>query len=264
MDKRYYSARHKRISRSYTQKKEKSKAEGSTFILRLNICLGLAIVAVGAYQFKDGFGERMSAYLTSNTSVDTMKETASNIKGFVISAKSVGFLSYGDEFILDSEASEYINHLEENSYYNIQKKLESPNEIWQRPVDNGTVTDVFGNRNNPITGKNENHKGLDIGVPMNTEAKAVKSGVVIDKGYSDSYGNWVKYKTYDNYVIMYAHLSSVAVEKNQKIKQGQVIAYTGSTGNSTGPHLHYEIIENNEYLNPYSYYMEAEVENNNK
>lgn len=260
MDKRYYSAKHKRISRGYTQKQDKNKTEGSTFILRLNICIGLAIVAIGAYQLREGFGERLSSYLTTNTSIDTMKEAASDIKNFVIDASSVGFLS-GDEFILDDEAIEYINNLEENSYYNIQKKLEAPNEIWQQPVDNGVITDVFGYRNNPITGESENHKGLDIGVPMNTEAKAVKSGVVLDKGYSDSYGNWVKYETYDGYVILYAHLSSVAVEKEQEVKQGDVIAYTGSTGNSTGPHLHYEIMENDEYLDPYSYYMEAEGEN---
>lgn len=261
MDKRYYSAKHKRIKRGYVNKKqEKEKSECSTFILRLNICLGLAIVIVGAYQLRHSFGERLSSYLSVNTSVDTMKATATEIKDFVIDAGSSGIFG-GEEFILDEDMAEYINNWEENSYFNVQKKLEAPNEIWQQPVNNGTITDVFGNRNNPVTGKSENHKGIDIGVPMNTEAKAVKSGIVIDKGYSDSYGNWVKYKTYDGYVILYAHLSSVAVEKEQEIKQGDVIAYTGSTGNSTGPHLHYEIMENNEYLDPYSYYMEAEGEN---
>lgn len=263
MDKRHYSAKHKRIKRGYAKKQEKKKNEGSTFILRLNICLGIAIVAVGVCQLRQSFGEKLSSYLSVNTSVDTMKETASGIKDFIIDAQNSSIFG-GEEFILDEEGIEYINNWEENSYYNVQKKLEAPNEIWQKPVDNGTITDVFGNRNNPVTGKNENHKGLDIGVPMNTEAKAVKSGVVIDKGYSSSYGNWVKYETYDGYVIRYAHLSSVAVEKDQEIKQGQVIAYTGSTGNSTGPHLHYEIMENNEYINPYGYYMEAEGENKNK
>ena len=261
MDKKYYSAKHRRMSRSgYVKKADTVVEKGSTFVLRLNICLGLAIFAMGAYQLRDGFAESIKGYLTTNTSVDTMKETASNLKDFVIETKSVGFLSGSEEFIPDENSIQYLNNMEENSYYNIQKKLETPNEVWKRPVDSGVITDVFGNRPNPVTGKNENHKGIDIGVPLKTEAKAVKSGEVIDKGYSDSYGYWVKYKTYDNYVIMYAHLSSVAAEKNQKIKQGDVIAYTGSTGNSTGPHLHYEIIQNNEYLNPYNYYMEAEVE----
>ncbi len=263
MDKRYYSAKHKRIKSNYAKRQEKSKGEGSSFILRLNICLGLAIVIIGVCQLRQSFGEKLSEYLSVNTSVDTMKETASGIKAFIVDAGNSGVFG-NEEFILDEEAVEYINNWEENSYYNVQKKLETPNEIWKKPVDGGALTDVFGERNNPVTGKSENHKGIDIGVPMNTEAKAVKSGVVIDKGYSNSYGNWVKYKTYDGYVIRYAHLSSVAVEKNQEIKQGQVIAYTGSTGNSTGPHLHYEIMENNEYINPYSYYMEAEGENNNK
>ncbi len=261
MDKRYYSARHRRINKGYTKKQENHNEKGSTFVLRLNICLGLAIIAAGAYQLKDGFGEKLETYLSENTSIETMKDAVSYIKNFVSETKSVVFLSGGDDFTPDESTEEYINNLEENSYYNIQKKLEVPNEIWEQPVTGGTITDIFGNRANPVTGENENHKGLDIGVSLNTEAKAVKSGVVIDTGYSESYGNWIKYRTYDNYEILYAHLSSVTAEKNQKIKQGDVIAYTGSTGNSTGPHLHYEIKENNEYLDPYDYYMEASIEN---
>lgn len=263
MDKRYHSAKHRRISKGYSKKNEQTKKEGANFILRLNICLGLAIVAVGAYQLREGFGDKVKEHLTVNTSVETIKETAYNIKELAAETKSVGFLTGADEFIPSDEVKEYLNNFDENSYYNLQKKLETPHELWSQPVEGGVITDVFGNRDNPVTGKNENHKGIDIGVPVNTEAKAVKSGIVIDKGYSESYGNWIKYKTYDNYVIMYAHLSSVNAEKNQKIKQGDVIAYTGSTGNSTGPHLHYEIMENNKYLDPYSYYMEAKIENNN-
>lgn len=257
MDKKYYSAKHRRLSRGYTKSKKEKKSDSSTFILRLNICLGIAVITIGIYQLKNDIGEKIKDHLTVNTSADTIKNGATGIKEFVIDAKSVSFFG-NDDFILDDESIEYINNLEENSYYNKQKKLETPNEVWEKPVSEGVVTDVFGERNNPVTGKSENHKGLDIGVASNSEAKAVKSGVVIDTGYSGSYGNWVKYKTYDNYVIMYAHLSSVDVEKNEKIKQGQVLAHTGSTGNSTGPHLHYEIMKDNKYLNPYDYYMKTE------
>ncbi len=128
-----------------------------------------------------------------------------------------------------------------------------PSEAWITPIDNGVVTDVFGSRVNPVTGRNENHKGIDLGVPSGTAAKAVKSGEVIDCGYSQSYGRWVKYKTYDSYEILYAHLKEVAVQKGQKIKQGDVLAYTGSTGQATGPHLHYEIMYEGKYLDPYEY-----------
>lgn len=260
MDKKYYSARHRRIKRGYSNKKSDKNNDKSTFILRLNICLGIAIILIGIFQLNPSIGSKIKSYLTINTSADTVKSSAEGIKEFVIDAKSVGFFN-SDDFILDDKSIEYINNLEKNSYYNKQKKVESqneaPSEMWKKPVSDGTITDVFGSRNNPVTGKNENHKGIDIGVATNSEARAVKSGVVIDKGYSSSYGNWVKYKTYDNYVIMYAHLTSVDVEKNQKIKQGQVLAHTGSTGNSTGPHLHYEIMKDNQYLNPYDYYIKG-------
>lgn len=264
MDKRYYSARHRKMRRNYTVNNENEEKSGNTFILRLNICLGIAIITVGIYQLNSDIGQELKEYLTKNTSIETIKEAASGIKNIANESKNVGFFDLNEDFTLNKESIEYINNMEENSYYNIQKKLETPNEVWIQPVDNGAITDVFGSRVNPITGKNENHKGLDIGVPLETEAKAVKSGEVIDEGYSNSYGNWIKYKTYDGYEILYAHLTSVVAEKNQKIKQGEVIAYTGSTGNSTGPHLHYEIMENKEYLNPYNYYMEASVENKNK
>lgn len=260
MDKKYYSARHRRIKRGYYKRKVEKNNDNSTFILRLNICLGIAIILIGIFQLNPSIGDKIKSHLTVNTSADTVKNSSESIKEFVIDAKSVGFFN-DDDFILDDESTEYINNLEKNSYYNKQKKVESQNEayseVWEKPVSNGTITDVFGSRNNPVTGKSENHKGIDIGVATNSEAKAVKSGVVIDTGYSNSYGNWVKYKTYDNYVIMYAHLTSVAVEKNQKIKQGQVLAHTGSTGNSTGPHLHYEIMKDNQYLNPYDYYIKG-------
>lgn len=254
MDKRYYSAKHRRLKNTARKRQANKKQEGSAFLLRLNICIGLAIVAVGTYKLREDFGEKIKTYLSLNTSVDTMKETATEIKDFVAAAGSGGFFDNG-EITLDDNTKEYINNWEENSYYNVQKKLQSPNEVWTKPVDNGVVTDVFGSRNNPVTGKAENHKGIDIGVAENTEAKAVKSGIVLDKGYSESYGNWVSYKTYDNYEIKYAHLNSVVVEKNQEIKQGQTLAYTGSTGNSTGPHLHYEIMENGKNIDPYNYYM---------
>lgn len=83
---------------------------------------------------------------------------------------------------------------------------------------------------------------------------AVKSGMVTDSGYSNGYGNYIKYRTYDNYDILYGHLDSVSAKKGQNITQGDVIAYSGNTGNSTGPHLHYEVKSNDKYINPESFY----------
>ena len=252
MDKKYYSAKHKRTSRA-RRHNPKSKNEGTSFILRLNICIGLAIAILGAVHFNENIRTMAKRFLTVNTSVETVKETAGSIKEFVIDAKSVSFLN-NEDFVPDDNAREIIEKAEENSYYNIQKKLQTPNETWLKPVKGGVITDVFGSRANPVTGKNENHKGLDIGVPLESEARAVKSGTISDLGNSQSYGKWIKYHTYDGYDILYAHLTDFAADKGSEVKQGDVIAYTGSTGNSTGPHLHYEIMLDGEYIDPYEYY----------
>ena len=82
----------------------------------------------------------------------------------------------------------------------------------------------------------------------------MKSGTITDAGYSNSYGYYVKYRTYDNYDILYAHLDSIKVKKGENITQGDIVAYSGNTGDSTGPHLHYEIKYGEEYINPISYY----------
>lgn len=255
MDKKYYSASHKRASRA-KRHTSKSRNEGTGFILRLNICIGLAIAFLGAVHFNESIRTMADKFLTVNTSVETVKETAGSIKEFVIEARSVSFLN-NEDFVPDENAREYIEKAEENSYYNIQKKLQTPNEVWLKPVNGGVITDVFGSRENPVTGMNENHKGLDIGVPLESEARAVKSGTVLDMGDSQSYGKWIKYETYDGYVILYAHLTDFAADKGSEVQQGDVIAYTGSTGNSTGPHLHYEIMLDGEYLDPYKYYEEG-------
>ena len=83
---------------------------------------------------------------------------------------------------------------------------------------------------------------------------AVKSGEILEAGYSNSYGYYVKYRTYDKYDVLYAHLNSIKVKKGENITQGDVVAYSGNTGDSTGPHLHYEIKQGNEYINPENYY----------
>lgn len=82
---------------------------------------------------------------------------------------------------------------------------------------------------------------------------AVKSGEVTKTGYSSGYGNYIGYKTYDGYDIFYAHLNKVKAKKGDVISRGDVIAYSGSTGQSTGPHLHYEIEYNNQLINPDNY-----------
>ena len=114
----------------------------------------------------------------------------------------------------------------------------------------GVITSYYGERENPILHKQENHNGLDIAVAEGTDIIAVKSGTVTEVRTSATYGKLLKYETEDGYTVMYAHLSEILVKEDEKIKQGQVVARSGNTGLSTGPHLHYSLWKDDELLDP--------------
>lgn len=129
---------------------------------------------------------------------------------------------------------------------------ERKTEDWLAPVS-GVVTSACGERENPILHKQELHDGLDIAVPEGTDVLAVKSGTVTEVRTSATYGKLLRYETTDGYTILYAHLSAVLVKEGERVKQGQVVARSGNTGLSTGPHLHYGIYRNGTLLNPMEY-----------
>lgn len=118
--------------------------------------------------------------------------------------------------------------------------------IFQWPLpETGTITSYFGNRVNPITGEPDYHTGTDISVAAGTPILAAADGVVsIANGtdsWGDSYGYYVKLDHGEGLETLYAHCSSICVTAGQEVAQGEVIAYVGSTGNSTGNHLHFEV-----------------------
>ena len=117
----------------------------------------------------------------------------------------------------------------------------------------GVITSYCGERENPILHKQENHNGLDIAVPEGTDVIAVKSGTVTEVRTSATYGKVLEYETKDGYTVMYAHLSKVLVKQGEEIKQGQVVAKSGNTGLSTGPHLHYSLWKGETLLDPMEY-----------
>lgn len=129
---------------------------------------------------------------------------------------------------------------------------EKKQEDWISPVE-GVITSACGERENPILHKQENHNGLDIAVAEGTDVVAVRSGTVTEVRTSATYGKVLKYETNNGYTVMYAHLSEILVSKGEKIRQGQVVARSGSTGLSTGPHLHYSLWKGEKLLNPMEY-----------
>lgn len=121
--------------------------------------------------------------------------------------------------------------------------------IW--PVNSRYITSTVGGRESPGGIGSTNHKGTDIGrVGYNSNIFAAKAGTVLISEYSSSYGNYVVLYHGSGNTTLYAHMSSRKVSVGQTVKQGDVLGITGSTGNSTGPHLHFEVKENAEIVNP--------------
>ncbi len=121
------------------------------------------------------------------------------------------------------------------------------------PINNARVTSSFSNRRkHPVLGFTRAHKGVDFRAPTGTPIPSAGAGRVIKREYSRSYGNYVKIRHNGSYETLYAHMSRFAkgVNVGTTVRQGQIIGYAGSTGYSTGPHLHYEIIKDGKHVNP--------------
>lgn len=118
------------------------------------------------------------------------------------------------------------------------------------PIKNKTITSPFGVRIHPVTGKKIDHDGVDLRAKVNTPVYAPYSGIVTYAGWMRGYGKIIIIDHGKGYITKYAHLNSWLVKKGKKISKGQIIAKTGNTGLSTGPHLHYEIRVNNKPIDP--------------
>ena len=122
--------------------------------------------------------------------------------------------------------------------------------IW--PIS-GPITSEFGWRTHPIFGSQRFHSGLDIGGDYGMPIHAAAAGVVIEAGWIGGYGNTIMIEHGSGIVTLYGHNESLAVSVGQQVNQGDVIAYCGSTGNSTGPHCHFEVRLNGEPVSPLDY-----------
>ncbi|RHW17734.1 M23 family peptidase [Sphingomonas gilva] len=121
-----------------------------------------------------------------------------------------------------------------------------------RPVGNVRVSSSFGLRRHPVLGYSRMHKGMDFAAAYGTPIRAATDGTVSFAGRHGGHGKYVKLKHNGSIATGYAHMSRIAVKSGQRVRQGQVIGYVGSTGLSTGPHLHYELYKNGVAVNPKS------------
>lgn len=126
---------------------------------------------------------------------------------------------------------------------------ESFPDLW--PVKNGSITSVYGGRISPFSQDNQWHPGIDIADRYGSAVFASGAGVVIIAGVNGSYGKYVCIDHENGYKSSYGHLSSLAVQSGDRVYKGQVVGYIGTTGYSTGPHLHYEVFLKDENIDPY-------------
>ena len=124
--------------------------------------------------------------------------------------------------------------------------------LW--PVKSGKITSKFGNRNHPVLKSVKFHRGVDIAVSLGTPVYAGIKGIVTFAGKRGNYGNLVEIKGSDGIKVRYAHLSKIDVVAGQRVSDGEKVAETGNTGMSTGPHLHYEIIVDENPVNPLNFH----------
>ena len=124
--------------------------------------------------------------------------------------------------------------------------------LMRTPVDGARLSSRFGRRRHPILGYTKMHRGIDFAAPPGTPIMAAGRGVITAAGRRGTFGNYVRIRHNTTYSTAYAHMKGIAkgIRRGRRVRQGQTIGYVGSTGRSTGPHLHYEIFRNNRQINP--------------
>ena len=149
-----------------------------------------------------------------------------------------------------SNAFYYFNKKGEEGHYDLNGKSVKK-ALMKTPINGARLSSKFGLRKHPIDGYNKMHRGTDFAAPEGTPIMASGDGVILKSSWCGGGGNCIKIKHNSTYSTVYAHLSKFAngMRKGKRVKQGQIIGYVGSTGKSTGPHLHYEVIHNGLKIN---------------
>ncbi len=124
--------------------------------------------------------------------------------------------------------------------------------ILKNPTDGGLLTSRYGYRRHPITGMNKPHRGIDLAAPTGTPVLAAADGTLLFQNKSETFGNLSRIKHGTNVVTNYAHLErfELGLTPGMSVEKGQVIGYVGTTGRSSGPHLHYEVLVDGEHIDP--------------
>ena len=165
--------------------------------------------------------------------------------------RDTGKIIYASMYVNGEELNLYnFRYSKEEDYFDIKGKSITKS-LMKTPINGARLSSSFGMRKHPILGYNKMHRGTDFAAPSGTPIMASGSGTVTRARWCGGGGNCVKIKHNSTYETIYAHMKTFAkgIKEGRKVKQGQIIGYVGSTGLSTGPHLHYEVIVNGKKVN---------------
>ena len=139
-----------------------------------------------------------------------------------------------------------------NADYYDEKGQSVRKALLKTPIDGAKLTSGFGNRRHPILGYTKMHKGLDFGAAKGTPIHAAGDGTIEEAGMKGAYGNYVRIRHTGSFATAYAHMNGFGkgIKKGTRVRQGEVIGYVGTTGRSTGPHLHYEVLKDAKQVDP--------------
>lgn len=197
----------------------------------LNYDLNINQIINNSREYINELIQKYNSYTAENT-IESIEKTASH------SSKKIS-----DKILNNTESKiKELSQMEIDAE-EVKKKCE-----FIKPID-GRITSEFGERESTSKIVSTDHKGIDIATKQGTEIKAAISGEVIEASQNSEYGKFVKI-LYEDVMTVYAHCKKLKTEKGKNIKKGDVIATVGSTGNSTGPHLHFEIRLSDRYINP--------------
>ena len=165
--------------------------------------------------------------------------------------RDTGKIIYASMYVNGEEINLYnFKYKNEEDYYDIKGKSITKS-LMKTPINGARLSSSFGMRKHPILGYNKMHRGTDFAAPSGTPIMASGSGTITRARWCGGGGNCVKIKHNSTYETIYAHMKAFAkgIKEGRKVKQGQIIGYVGSTGLSTGPHLHYEVVVNGKKVN---------------
>ncbi|HMK50382.1 MAG TPA: M23 family metallopeptidase [Thermodesulfovibrionales bacterium] len=217
----------------------------------------IAVSAVEYYKMKNDLSYYSRQFNELNGTISSLKKAEGDFKKLFSLGSKEKVLEHADT--LDSgsidmedlkkkimQTKESVGEIKEYLHVHRDIYVSTPKGY---PV-HGNVSSPFGMREHPTTGRDDFHSGIDLSIPPGTPVRATADGIVTYSGWHGGSGNLVSLEHGHGFSTFYAHNRSTVVSVGQKVRRGDVLGYSGSTGNSTGPHVHYEIWQDGRALNP--------------